>query len=71
MAYSRSLHEYGEKAAYGGKATTLGQAKWIALNECVKARGRHSVVYKDDCKGIAWVRDGYLALAIENLKVHK
>ena len=37
MAYSRSLHEYGEKAAYGGKATTLGQAKWIALNECVKA----------------------------------
>ena len=71
VAYSRSLHEYGEKAAYGGKATTLGQAKWIALNECVKARGRHSVVYKDDCKGIAWVRDGYLALAIENLKVHK
>lgn len=70
MAYSRSLHEHGEKAAYGGKATTLGRAKWIALNECVKARGRHSA-YKDDCEGIAWVRDGCLILAIENLKVHK
>ena len=44
---------------------------WSALNECVKGGGRHSVVCKDDCKGIAWVRDGYLALAIENLKVHK
>ena len=70
VAYSRSLREHGEKAAYGGKATTLGRAKWIALNECVKARGRHSA-YKDDCEGIAWVRDGCLILAIENLKVHK
>src|SRR3712207_8010439 len=71
VAYSRSLHEYGEKAAYGGKATTLGQAKWVAVNERVKGRGGDSFLYKEDGKGIGWVRDGYLGVAFEKLKRHK
>jgi hypothetical protein len=72
LAYSRSLHEADNafvSFSYDGRSGTLGQAKWRAYNECVKHGGRHSAVYKDDCRGIAWVRDGWLAFAVEDLVV--
>jgi hypothetical protein len=80
LAYSRSLHEADSlgnyvRASFGGHATTLGRAKHLALNECVKAGGaaghdaNGAPVYQDDCKGLAWVRDGFLALAIEDMRV--
>jgi hypothetical protein len=72
LAYSRSLHEARidkqyHHLSFDGRADTLQQAKWRAYNECVKSGGRHSAVYKDDCRGIAWVRDGWLAFAVEDL----
>jgi uncharacterized protein DUF4189 len=71
VAYSRSLHEGGEKAAYGVRGTTLANAKFDALHKCRTAGNtQYPNQYALDCKGIAWVRDGWMGFAIEDLKVN-
>jgi hypothetical protein len=65
MAYAPSLiRDRHNQVSYIRTAATLREAKNLAHDACVEFGSRYPE-YKRDCQGVAWVRNGWLALAKE------
>jgi hypothetical protein len=62
LAYSSSLHNDADRVFYFiAESLKLGQAKEDAYQSCTeRAEG--------DCRGIAWVTDGYISFAVEDIR---
>jgi hypothetical protein len=68
IARSLQFAPNSEVAHWGWDRTSLGEAKLAAFRHCVEAGRNHPKYYEDDCVGVAWVRNGILALAMEDLQ---
>jgi Domain of unknown function (DUF4189) len=68
-AFSLQQYEGGghpELVGFWGHGTTLHQAKRSAVQDCWQTGNskKYEPTFKADCKKAAWVRNGYLALAV-------